>query len=142
MTVETFTPRTGHTVKVEHAPPIEMLIAALRSEQYEQTHTRLRAWDGWTPAGILCELYRRTYPDVCGWEPVHSRNYAPYLFSRVGESRAYSTTIPPYVQYWAELTDDQCEELERLGMLNTSLKSAANLIEKHLTNEKYVLTSD
>lgn len=120
--------------------PIEQLIAALRSDRYEQTHTRLRAWDGWTPAGILCQLWNEHTGDGV-WEPAHNKNYAPYLFSRVGDKRAYSTTIPPYVQEWAELTDDQCEELERLGMLNTSFKSAANLIEKHLTNEKYVLTS-
>ena len=103
------------------------LIAALRSDEYEQTTGWLRVGDLFCCLGVVCNLHAIEHPEIAARQ--HSKD------SYMGDP----TNLPLEVMEWAGLSTDgefkyengESDSLASLNDSGKSFKQIASVIEKY-----------
>lgn len=110
--------KTGKEEKVMDQRVKELWTGALRSDEFTQGHNALRTIDKDTGKpcdcclGVLCELYRREFPDEVHWTKdgafvVPHDDYDPCsAFDCVDGNHMFNEYLPEPVIEWAGLVDE------------------------------------
>ena len=100
-------------------------VEALRSGLYRQGHHTLRKFEDGVPKdcclGVLCDLYRQEHPKESGWED-NSFVVAndPDFEEETDGTGYYTEYLPPVVQVWAGLEDENPELTDEHGVAEPS----------------------
>lgn len=119
--------------------PQQQLIDALRSGEYQKTEGCLcRDGDKFCVMGVMCELYRKTFPNKLKVQKLGDTYYI------TSAGFLYALYLPPEVSQWMGLSNpcgffnneliyngELCDGLMNLNDAGASFTELADIIENH-----------